>query len=99
MAYGQRMTDTEAPPGRALIDRRIGANVRAALAWRGMFAHRLIALLSLSSAAVSRRLAGIVPFTAAEIVIVAGLVDVPVGDLIERDPWAPPAATEAPDPN
>lgn len=69
---------------------RVGRNVRLALSWRQIKHNKVAEALGISTAAVSRRLTGETNFDVAEIVAVAGLVGLTVGDLVDRDPWTPP---------
>ena len=64
---------------------RVAGDVRAAMRRRHVTQAALAAALSLSQAAVSRRLSGSVDFTVTELHIAATLLDVDVAELIGAD--------------
>lgn len=59
----------------------IGDAVHVALARGRVSQHRLASALGISQAAVSRRVRGVVNFSAPELLVVASLTGTPVGDL------------------
>lgn len=74
---------------RGRVVAKVAANVRSALAWRGLKPRDLEAPLSLSYSGVSRRLgdnADAVAFDIGELAVVAGLVRLPLSALIEGGP-------------
>lgn len=69
---------------------RVGRNVRVALRWQSIRHNTAADALGMSTAAMSRRLSGETPFSVVEMVVIAGMVGLTVGDLVDRDPWTPP---------
>lgn len=63
-------------------DARLAANVRAEMARRRVPQQTVAQRLGVSQSAVSRRVAGHTPFTVAELVQVADLLDLTLSDLI-----------------
>lgn len=61
---------------------RIGLEVRGAMADKGRKQRDVATLLDLSQPAVSRRLRGVVPFSAEELAAVATYLDVPLETLL-----------------
>jgi len=61
----------------------VGANVRAEMARRKVSQQQIAAALNLSQAAISKRLAGVVPWDVNELVTVATALEVPLSTLLD----------------
>lgn len=68
---------------------RIGANVRAEMARRGVSQTALAEQLGITQTAVSTRLRGKVAFNVDELAAVAAALDVPIGALLAEEPATP----------
>lgn len=77
------------PPKRDQIVAKVAGNVRSALAYRSVSERSTSAALGISTAAVARRMTGEVPFDVADLVIIAGIVGLTPGHLIDGEPWTP----------
>lgn len=76
---------------RTQMNERVAANLRSALAWRGLKHWQAAGRLGMSTAAISRRLSGEVPCDPHDLIQIAGLVDLPVERLIlGGPPWDDP---------
>lgn len=65
------------------VRKQIGSNVRAELARLGFGQDRLAELLGISQPQISKRLAGVIGFEAAELVRIAADLDIPLARLVE----------------
>ena len=68
-------------PKRTAVE-RVAANIRAELARKGISQADLAATLHKSQPTVSRRLLGRVPFSVDELDIIAGVLGVPMAELV-----------------
>ena len=65
-----------------------GANVRAEIARRGMTQAAISECIGVSQSQLSKRLQGRIPFNVNELAAIASALDVPLSDLIPREPAA-----------
>jgi hypothetical protein len=80
------MTQPE-PPKHTEITAKVARNVRSALAWKGISARSVTDVLGISSSAVGRRMTGETPIDVADLVIIANMVGLTPGHLIDGEPW------------
>lgn len=85
---------TEPTPERDAAIVRIAANVRSALAFRDVKHAAAAERIGLKPAAFSRRMSGEVPFDAGDLVLLASILDLTPGHLVDGEPW--PARKEVP---
>ncbi|MGO2069870.1 helix-turn-helix domain-containing protein [Glutamicibacter arilaitensis] len=76
---------TAAPINRTPINRTAGLEVKAWLARRGMTQGHLAEALGVSQGAVSQRILGKVSFSIDELLIVSGLLNVTLGQLLGEE--------------
>jgi len=65
----------------------IAANVRSALAWKNIKERAAAAQIGMTQPAMSRRLNGEVPFDGADLVLLADLIGITPGHLVDGEPW------------
>lgn len=78
---------TEPTPERDAAIVRIAANVRSALAFRDVRHAAAAERIGLKPAAFSRRMSGEVPFDAGDLVLLASILDLSPGHLVDGEPW------------
>lgn len=83
---------TQPTPERDAAVRRIASNVRSALAYRDVKHVAAADRIGLKPAAFSRRLCGEVPFDAGDLTLLARMLDLSPGHLVDGEPW--PTRTE-----
>lgn len=97
MVHYWRMTDPVGQHEPVVIRERIAANVRAELARARTPANSLVEILGLHRNNAARRYAGEVPYFAYEIVLLAVVLDIPAGRLLNCDPFPAPNLPAPPD--
>ncbi len=84
------MTQPE-PLSRVEATLKVARNVRSALAWKDITHRTVVDALGMSPSAVSRRMTGETALDVADLIIIANMVGLTPGHLIDGEPWGDPA--------
>lgn len=89
-----RMTDD--PPGEARDSavQKAAANVRSALAWRNISYSAAGRAIGMDPSNMSRRCNGHIPFDAGDLTLLAKLLELTPGHLLDGEPWPEKARKE-----
>lgn len=90
------MTDEDIGESRNAANLKAAANVRSALGWRNITGSAAAKEIGVGQAYLSRRLNGEVPFDAGDLTLLAKLLDLTPGHLLDGEPW--PARGVTPNP-
>jgi transcriptional regulator with XRE-family HTH domain len=89
------MADEEPGNARDAAVLRAAANVRSALGWRNITGSAAAKDIGVGQAYLSRRLNGDVPFDAGDLALLARLLGLTPGHLLDGEPWPEASRKEA----
>ncbi len=81
------MTEQDIGKSRDAAALKAAANVRSALGWRNITGSAAAREIGVTQAYLSRRLNGDVPFDVADMALLAHLLDLTPGHLLDGEPW------------
>jgi transcriptional regulator with XRE-family HTH domain len=90
------MTEEDTGKGRDAAVLRAAANVRSALAWRNITGSAAAREIGVGQPYLSRRLNGDVPFDVGDLTLLAKLVGLTPGHLLDGEPWPEAEVVVAP---
>ncbi len=90
------MTEDDIGASRDAAVLRAAANVRSALAWQNITGSAAAKAIGVGQAYMSRRMTGEVPFDAGDLALLAKLLGLTPGHLLDGEPWPQMGRKEGP---